>query len=193
VKIFTVTTDHPEWKALTAECCRRVEQFSGHTVEVFTAKDQFDSHVLKLSAPLEFEDFTWFVDSDWWPVRPFEFPDVPEGGLTAVPCLTGLDRYQTTCADTSKVFASTILGMDMSSSKVKHAFRLALSLQSQFYWNGRPKMDEFFLNVASMRSGLPIAHVSPEWLHNCARREDTIAVHAGGIWPKLEALKEWVQ
>lgn len=193
MKVFTVTTQHPEWEALTRECVLRVKTFTGLDVEVFTAKDQYDAHVLKLTAPLEFEDFTWFVDSDWWPVRSFEFPEIPAGGITGVPCLTGLDRYNTTCADTSKVFASTILGMDMASSRVKAAFRLALVLQSHLYWNGKPKMDEFFLNVAAMKSGLPIEHLSTDWLHNCARRPGTIAVHAGGIWPKLETLKEWAK
>jgi hypothetical protein len=193
MKIFTVTTMQPEWEALTRECVLRVKSYTGMDVEVFTAKDQFDAHVLKLAAPLEFEDFTWFVDSDWWPVRTFEFPEIPTGGIIGVHCTTGHDRYKTTCADLSKVFASTIMGMDMASSKVKHAFRMALSLQSQFYWNGHPKMDEFFLNIAVMKSGLPIEHLDPNWLHNCACREDTIAVHAGGIWPKLEKLKEWAR
>lgn len=193
MKVFTVTTQHPEWEALTRECALRVGQFSGQKMEIYTAKDQYDAHVLKLTAPMEFEDFTWFVDSDWWPVKPFEFPEIPEGGILAVPCRSGLDRYKTTCADTSQVFASTIMGMDMASSKVKSAFRLALVLQSHCYWNGKPKMDEFFLNVASMKMGIPIRHLSTDWLHNCQRRENTIGVHAGGIWPKLDTLKEWAK
>jgi hypothetical protein len=193
MKVFTVTTQHHEWEALTRECVLRVKSYSGLDVEVVTAKDQWDAHVLKVAVPLLYDDFTWFVDSDWWPVKPFEFPEIPEGGFCAVRCTSGKDRYKTTCADTSQIFATTVIGMDMGSWKVKKAFRQAQSLQNLYFWDRKPRMDEFFLNVAVLRDQLPVTYLEGEWLRNAPKMPETIAVHAGGMWPKLDWLKEAVQ
>lgn len=191
MKVFTITTKHPEWEALTEECVRRVKEFSGHEVEVVQAKDQWDAHVLKLTIPLRHNCFLWFVDSDWWPVKPFEFPKIPEGGFSAIQCTTGLDRYITTCADTSKVFATTILGMDMVSWKARHCFRHAKAKQTSSFWDGKPRMDEFFLNLAVLPQNLPVDYMSGNWAWNGPVTPEAIAVHAGGIWPKVETLKRW--
>lgn len=190
MKIFTVTTDHPEWHSLTRECVLRVKAYSGQDIKVFEAKDQWDAHVLKLTVPLHYEDPVWFVDSDWWPVKPFEFPEITEEGITAPYCRSGHDRYITTCADTSKVFGTTILGADMGSWKVKQAFRNARAMQSAAYWNGKPKMDEFFLNVAVLSHDMPITYLGGEWVWNGKVSPEAIAVHAGAMWPKLDWLKE---
>lgn len=190
MKVFTVTTKHPEWESLTAECVRRVKEFSGHEVQVIQAKDQWDAHVLKLTVPLRHDCFLWFVDSDWWPVQPFEFPKIPEGGFSAIRCTTGLKRYVTTCADTEKVFATTILGADMNSWKVKHCFRHAQAMQSTAFWDGKPRMDEFFLNVAVLAQDMPISYMGGQWAWNGKRSPEAIAVHAGAMWPKLDWLNQ---
>jgi hypothetical protein len=193
MKVFTVTTDHPEWESLTRECVLRVKSYSGHDVQVFEAKNQWDAHVLKLTAPLIFEDFVWFVDSDWWPVKPFEFPQIPESGFCAPRCMNGKERYITTCADTDNIFGTTIIGMDMVSYKVRHCFRKALSLQSSFFWDDKPRMDEFFLNVAVLAEGLPVTYLTGEWIWNAPVVPEAIGVHAGGMWPKLNWLKAAVE
>jgi hypothetical protein len=193
MKVFTVTTQHPEWEALTRECVLRVKSYSGLDVEVVVAKDQWDAHVKKLTAPLLYEDYVWFVYSDWWPVKPFEFPEIPRGGFAAVTCKGGEGRYITTCADLNQIFSTTVIGMDMVSWKTRTAFRKAQALQSAFFWDGHPRMDEFFLNVAVLRENLPVSRLPGEWVWNGPKGPESIGVHAGGIWPKLEALKEWVQ
>lgn len=189
MKVFTITTDHPEWESLTRECVLRAKSYSGLDVDVVTAKDQWDAHVLKLTVPLRYQEPVWFLDSDWWAVKPFKFPEVPECGICAPRCQTGVERYITTCADISKVFGTTIIGMDMADPQVRLCFTDALALQSALYWNGRPKMDEFFLNIAVLKSGLPVTLLNGQWVWNGPKSSEAIAVHAGGMWPKLEWLK----
>lgn len=194
MKVFTVTTEHPEWEALTRECVLRVKSYSGLDVKVFKAKDQWDAHVLKLSLPLEYDCPVWFIDSDWWALRPFEFPEIPEFGICAPRCLSGKNRYITTCADTEKIFGTTIIGMDMSSWKMKHVFRQAQALQNSLFWNGKPIMDEFFLNLSALKNETPISYTEGPWIWNAQDPPpEAVGVHSGGFWPKLEWLKKAVE
>lgn len=194
MKIFTVTTAHPEWESLTRECVLRMKSYTGLDVQVYTAKDQWDAHVQKLAIPLLYNDPVWFVDSDWWALKPFELPEIPSGGFAAPYCRSGHDRYKTTCADIEKIFGTTIIGMDMGSWKVRHCFRKAQALQNSFYWDGKPKMDEFFLNIAVLQSDVPVKHLDGSWIWNGHNPPpEAIAVHAGGFWPKLEWLKKAVE
>lgn len=193
MNLFTITTKHPEWDELTAECVDRVKRYSGHDLEVVQAKDQWDAHVLKLTHPLKYAGHVWFVDSDWWPVKEFIFPEILEGGITAPYCRSGHERYITTCADTKKVFGTTIIGMDLTGWKLRHCLRSARAMQAASFWDGKPRMDEFFLNLAVLSQGeVPVRLLDGEWIYNGKRSPEAIAVHAGARWPKLEWLRDAV-
>lgn len=187
---FTVTTDHEEWRSLTRECAFRLKAYAGVDLQKVAAKDEFDSHIRKLTAPLATREPTWFFDSDWWMVREAELPPIPAGGIVATYCRSGHERYCNSCADISKVFGTTLYGADMNSVNVREAFVRALALQSQFYWNGRPRADESFLNIAVQQLGIPVTFMPAEWNWCDDRKPDTIAIHAGAMWPKLEWLQK---
>lgn len=193
MKAFTITTRHEEWNQLTRECVLRLRAYAGMDTEPITADNEFDSHVQKLTVPLASHEPTWFFDSDWWMVKEATLPPIPSGGIVATYCRSGHERYCNTCVDISQVFGTTIYGADLSSVNVRQAFLNALKLQSEFYWNGRPKADESFLNIACQRLNVPIAFMPPEWNWCDIAQDNTIAVHAGAMWPKLEWLKARVQ
>lgn len=190
MKAFTVTTSHPEWTALTEECVRRLQEFAGITSEVVVARDQYHSHVLKLTHPLTYTEPVWFFDSDWWLIRQATLPAIPAGGIAAVHCRSGYDRYRVTSLTPGEIFGTTLWGADMSHPTVRSTFKQARHLQDTLFSNGKPSMDEFFLNVASVQAALPRHIMGYEWNHCASPQEDTLAIHAASMWPKLPWLRE---
>lgn len=190
MKAFTVTTRHPEWQELTRECVRRLRHYAGITCEVITARDQYDSHVIKLTHPLSCREPLWFFDSDWWLIHPASLPPIPTGGITAVHCRSGFERYQTTSLTPQQIFGTTLYGADMSSPAVRSVFQHARTLQQTHFSNDRPRMDECFLNIAAHHAGLPLTLIGYEWNHCSHPQPDTLALHAASMWPKLPWLRE---
>lgn len=186
---FTVTTAHEEWTALTEECVMRLRRHAKVSALVITAQDEFDAHVQKLTVPLSCHAPMWFFDSDWWMMRDAELPEIPKDGIIGTYCRSGHERYCNSCVDLNIVFGSTIFGADMSNRRVRLAFCNALHLQSEFFWNGKPKADESFLNIAAQQLGIPVKFMDAEWNHCAAPESDTIGLHGGGIWPKLEWMR----
>ncbi len=190
MKAFTVTTDFEEWTALTKECVERLERFAAVTPTIITAQDQFDAHVQKLLTPLTSHEETWFFDSDWWMMQQAELPPIPKGGIAAVYCRTGHERYCNTGIDLKGIFGTTLFGADLGDKRIRQAFTKALHLQSEAYWNGKPKADESFLNIAVQQLGIPVTFMPFTWNHCAAPETDTIGLHAGGMWPKLEWMRK---
>lgn len=190
MKAFTITTKHPEWEELTRECVARAKRHLGVDLEVLDAKDQYDSHLQKLLHPLRHHDEVWFFDSDWWALQDAKLLPVPIGGMRAVYCRTAHERYCNTCVDLKKVFGTTLYAADMRSPQVRSAFMHAVHLQHEAYWNGKPKADESFLNIACQQRDVHVAMMGFEWNH-CAKPDaSTIGLHAGGMWPKLAWMRE---
>lgn len=187
---FTVTTNHPEWNALGRECCLRLQAYAGITPTVIEAKDQFDSHVVKLTHPLVHEGPVWFFDADWWMLREAALPEIPSGTIVATYCRTGHERYLNSAVDLTKVFGTTLYGADMSCPRIRSAFDKALHLQGESYWNGKPRADESFLNIAVQQAEIPVTMMGAEWNHCGAAMPNTIGLHAGGRWPKLDWMRE---
>lgn len=190
MRIFTVATKHHEWESLSRECVLRLKSYAGvESVEIIWAKDQFDSHIQKLLHPLASHEHVWFFDADWWMMKPSELPEIPNGGIVATYCRTGHERYCNSLVDIERIFGTTLWGADMSSLSVRAAFIKALHLQSEFYWNGKPKADESFLNIACQNLAVPVTFIGSEWNHCGPPIGSTIGLHAGGRWPKLDWMK----
>lgn len=187
---FTITTDHQEWDALSSECARRLAAYGDTKLRIITARDEFDSHLQKLLVPLLRTEPIWFFDSDWWMLKEAALPEIPRGHIIATHCRSGHERYCNSAADLARVFGTTLYGADAKDDKVRAAFTKAIHLQSEFYWNGKPKADESFLNIACQQLGVPVIVMEPRWNHCATPDADTIGLHAGGRWPKLDWMRE---
>lgn len=186
---FTLYTSDIE--EMATEASRRFTEHTGiPSVLKQTTKEKV--HVDKLRVLLDYKGPVWFFDADLWFLQKVDLPELYESKfLVSTPSIAESVRMR--CKedgiDYSKAFCTCLFGLNMGVGDNRSMISRAMDMQFHACPNGKPGVDERFLNRAAQSMGFDFALLRNINHTSLGMGDDTCAAHAARKKNKLEWLR----
>lgn len=190
---FTIATS--DIREMADEAARRFTAFAGIPASVIeVSKDK--AHAEKLRLLLSFQGPVWFFDADLWFLQPVTLPPLHDTKfLVSTPSIADSVRHR--CIEDgieySKAFCSCLLGIHMGNPDNRAMIERAIDMQAHACPNGKPGVDERFINRAAQNAGFDFALLRNINHTSLGMSEDTCAAHAARKKNKMAWLRAAVE